>query len=61
MVYDYYEDIVHFLTIGSSQEGFSTTQKKQQVVKVADFQLIVGQLYKIGPYGILCRCVLEHE
>ena len=26
-----------------------------------DFMLIVGQLYKLGPHEILCRCVLEHD
>jgi len=31
------------------------------VVYIVDFQLIVGQLYKLGPYEILRRYVLEHE
>jgi hypothetical protein len=26
-----------------------------------DYQLIVGQVYKLGTDGILCRCALEHE
>jgi hypothetical protein len=31
------------------------------VVKAADYQLIAGNLYKLGAYGILRRCVLENE
>jgi hypothetical protein len=30
-------------------------------VKEVDYQLIVGNLYKLGAYGILRHCVLEHE
>jgi hypothetical protein len=36
-------------------------QKKQLVVKATDYQLIAGNLYKLGEDGILRRCVLEHE
>ena len=31
------------------------------VVKVAYFELIAGELYKLGPDDILCHYVLEHE
>jgi len=31
------------------------------VVHAADFSLIVGQLYKMGPDEILRRCVMETE
>jgi hypothetical protein len=31
------------------------------VVKATDYQLIAGNLYKLGADGILRRCVLEHE
>jgi len=31
------------------------------VVKVMDYKLIVGNLYKLGVYGIMQRCVIEHE
>jgi hypothetical protein len=37
------------------------TQKKQLVVKATDYQLIIGNLYKLGVDRILQRCVLEHE
>ena len=39
----------------------TTQQKKQLVVRAADFTLIAGQLYKMGPDEILHRCILEHE
>ena len=35
--------------------------KKQLVVRIAKFTLIVGQLHKLGPDKILRRYVLEHE
>ena len=31
------------------------------VVKVVDYMLIAGQLYKMGPNEILRRCVFDHE
>jgi hypothetical protein len=40
---------------------YTITQKKQLVVRTADFSLIVGQLYKMGPDEILRRCVMEAE
>jgi hypothetical protein len=40
---------------------YTITQKKQLVVCAADFSLIVGQLYKMGPKEILRRCVMEAE
>jgi hypothetical protein len=39
----------------------TVVQKKQLVVKEEDYQLIPGNLYKLGSDGILRRCVLEHE
>jgi hypothetical protein len=36
-------------------------QKKNLVVKDANYQLIAGHLYNIGTDSILRRCVLEHE
>ena len=47
--------------MGVALEEFSTSQKKQLVVKASYFQLIVGQLYKLGPDDILQRCVILHE
>jgi hypothetical protein len=39
----------------------TVAQKKQLVVKATNYQLIAGNLYKLGADGILRRCVLEHE
>lgn len=36
-------------------------QKKQLVVRFVDYQLIASHVYKMGPYEIYIRCVLEHE
>ena len=58
---DHYRDIINLLSMGYTLEGFNTTQKKQLVVKAAYFQLIAGQLYKMGLDEILHHYVLEHE
>ena len=58
---DYYTDIIQFLTIGVAPDEFTKQQKKQLVVKVADFTLIAGCLYKLGPDEVLRRCVMPHE
>jgi len=34
-------------------EGYITQQKKELVVKAADFSLIAGHLYKMGPDEVL--------
>jgi hypothetical protein len=36
-------------------------QKRNLVVRDADYQLIAGNLYKIGAENILRRCFMEHE
>jgi hypothetical protein len=60
MVDDYFTDIVQFLSTGMAPSDMTIVQKKQLVVKAADYQLIAGSLYKLGADGIL-RCVVEHE
>ena len=50
---DHYAPIVQFLSTGVAPTDMSIIQKKQLVVKASDFQLIVGQLYKLGPNEIL--------
>jgi hypothetical protein len=40
---------------------YTIPQKKQLVVRVADFSLIVGHLYKMGYDEILRRCIMETE
>ena len=59
MVDDYFQDIVQYLSTSFASSKMTTQQKKQLVVRVADFTLIAGQLYKMGLDEILCRCVLE--
>jgi hypothetical protein len=61
MVDDYFADIVEFLSTGMAPSEMTVAQKKQLVVKETDYQLIAGNLYKLGEDGILRHCVLEHE
>ena len=61
IVDDYYADIIQFLTTGVAPDEFTKQQKKQLVVKAADFTLIAGCLYKLGPDEVLRRCVMPHE
>ena len=58
---DHYAPIIQFLSTGVSRADMLISQKKQLVVKASYFQLIVGQLYKLGPDGILRLCILPHE
>ena len=43
-----YEDIIHFLTMGTTPKGYTSQQKKELVVRAAEFSIIVGYLYKMG-------------
>jgi hypothetical protein len=58
---DHFAEIVQFLSIGMEPSEYTITQKKDLVVRTADFSLIDGQLYKMGPDDILSRCVMEVE
>jgi hypothetical protein len=57
----YLYDIAVFLSTGACPETYSATQKCHMVVRETDYQLIMGQLYKMGLDSILRRCVLDHE
>ena len=57
----YFANIVKFLSIGMAPSNMTVAQKKQLVVKVVDYQLIAGNLYKLGADGILRQCLFEHE
>ena len=57
----HFEDIIHFLTIETVSEGYYVQQKKELVVCVEDFFVIVGHLYKMGTNEILRRYVPEFE
>jgi hypothetical protein len=61
MVYDYFSNIVQFLKTCMTTSEIIVAQKKQVVVKATDYQLISGNLYKMGVDGILRHCVLEHK
>jgi hypothetical protein len=61
MVDDYFANIVEFISTSMAPYKMIIVQKKQLVVKAKDYQLIVGNLYKLGEYELLRHCVLEHE
>jgi hypothetical protein len=61
IVDDYFADIIEFLSTGFAPKEFNTGKKKNLVVRVANYQLIAGHLYKPGSNNILRRCVMEHE
>ena len=52
---------MQYLSTSFAPHEMTTHQKKQLVVRAANFTLIEGQLYKMGPDEILRRCVLENE
>jgi len=56
---DHFAHIVQFMSTGMASSEYTISQKKQLVVHAADFSLIAGQLYKMGPDEILRRCVME--
>jgi hypothetical protein len=58
---DHFADIVQFVSIGMAPSEYTIPQKKQLVVRAADFSLIAVQLYKMGPDEILRICVMEAE
>jgi hypothetical protein len=58
---DQFTDTVQFLSTGMAPSEYTIPQKKQLVVHVAEFSLIDGKLYKIGPDEILRRCFMETE
>jgi hypothetical protein len=58
---DHFTEIVQFLSTGMAPSEYTIPQKKQLVVRAADFSLIAGHLYKMGPDEILRRCIMEAE
>jgi hypothetical protein len=58
---DRFAEIVQFLSIGMAPSEYTITQKKQLVVRIADFLLIARELYKIELHEILRRGVMEEE
>jgi len=48
VVESHFADIIHFLMMGTTLEGYTSQQKKELVVHVVDFFVIAGNLYKMG-------------
>jgi hypothetical protein len=61
VVDEYFIDIIEYLSRRVLPRDFSIVQKKNLVVKVAGYQLIADNLYKMGTENILRRCVLEQK
>ena len=57
----HFEDIIHFLTIGTAPEGYTVQQRKELVVRTTNFSVIVGNMYKMGSNEILRWYVPEFE
>ena len=57
IVDDHFAHMIHFLTTRTTPEGYSTQQKKELVVCIIDFSIIVGHLYKMGTDEILHQYV----
>lgn len=56
----HFEDIIHFLTMGTSSDGY-TIQQKELVMRAIEFSITVGHFYKMGLEKILQCYVLEFE
>jgi len=58
---NHFVDIIHFLAMGMAPEGYTSQQKKELVVRVANFSVIAGHMYKMGANEILQRYVPNFE
>jgi hypothetical protein len=58
---DHFAEIVQFLSTGMEPSEYTIPQKKQLVLRAADFSLIARHLYKMGLDEILRRCFMEVE
>jgi len=52
---------VHFVTTRTAPKGYTIQQKKELVVRVIDFSIIIRHLYKMGSDEVLRRYVPEFE
>jgi len=57
----YFSGISLFFTTGTTLARYFTTQNRHLVVRATDYQMIAGQIYKLGLDNILQRCLLDHE
>eukprot|EP00253_Pinus_taeda_P033049 PITA_33049 len=53
--------IIHFLMMGMALKGYTSQQKKELVLRTANFSVIAGNLYKMGSNEILRCYVPEFE
>jgi hypothetical protein len=58
IVDEYFSDIIEFFSTGFAPKEFNTAQKKNLVIRVADYKLIACHLCKLGANNILRRCVM---
>lgn len=61
IVDEHFVDIIEFLSMVVALEAYTTQQKKELVVKAADFSVIAGNLYKMGSDEVMCRYVSDYE
>jgi hypothetical protein len=61
IVDEYFIDIIQYLSTGTAPQDYSTVHNKNLVVHAADYQLIVGQLYKMSTDRSLQRYMLENK
>jgi len=54
---DHLQEIATLLTTGNCPQDYTTMQKRNLVVRAADYKLIAGHLYKMGLDQLLRRCV----
>ncbi|XP_059068626.1 transposon Tf2-1 polyprotein [Cryptomeria japonica] len=57
----WYEKLGQYLSTATIPGDMSPSERRKLALKSTMFQLIQGLLYKLGPDGILRRCVLEEE
>jgi len=57
----HFVDIIHFLTIGTAPEGYTSQQKRELLVCATNFYVIIVNLYKMGSDEIIRRYVLDFE
>jgi hypothetical protein len=61
MVDNYFANIAQFLSTRMAPSDITVAQNKKLVVKETYYQLIAGNLYKLGADGILIQCMSELE
>lgn len=58
---EWYQDIIEFLITGQCPQNLDKVQKRNLIRKAKPYQLIGGELYRLGPDDILRRCIQPHE